>query len=119
MCHTLSTYIQIELNKFEDRTKDHVINLADFLPEPRSQSQVLRLPVHTKEKWEDAIRAEINGLFDSGTFLLNDKPLPADETIPTKLAMNTKLNSYGGLDKLKARIWLRGDMQIKDANNNS
>ena len=33
--------------------------------------------------------------------------------------MKTKLNSYGGLDKLKARICLRGDMQIKDANNNS
>ena len=33
--------------------------------------------------------------------------------------MKTKLNSYGGLDKLKARIRLRGDMQIKDANSNS
>ena len=50
---------------------------------------------------------------------LNEKPLPADEIIPTKLAMKTKLNSYGGLDKLKTRICLRGDMQIKDANNNS
>ena len=38
------------LNKFEDRTKDHGINLADFLPEPRSLSQVLRLPTYTKEK---------------------------------------------------------------------
>ena len=81
-------------------------------------SQVLRLPTHTKEKWGDTIRAEITGLFDSGTFLLNEKPLSADEIIPTKLAMKTKLNSYGGLDKLKARICLRGDIQIKDANNN-
>ena len=33
--------------------------------------------------------------------------------------MKTKLISYGGLDKRKARICLRGDMQIKDTNNNS
>ena len=52
-------------------------------------------------------------------FHLLKKTLPADENIPTKLALKTKLNSYGGLDKLKARICLRGDMQIKDANSNS
>jgi len=105
------------MNKCEDRIKDHGINLADFLPEPKSLSQVLRMPSYTKDKWGDAIRTEITGLFDSGTFSLNEKPLPADEVIPTKLAMKAKLNSYGGLDKLKARICLRGDMQIKDVHN--
>ncbi len=35
-----------------------------------------------------------------------------------KCAFKTKLNSYGGLDKLKARICLRGDMQIKETFNN-
>ena len=64
------------LNKSEDRTKEHGINLADFLPEPISLSQVLRIPTHTKEKWGEAIRAEITGLFDSETFSLNEKPLP-------------------------------------------
>ena len=54
------------------------------------------------------------GLFDNDTFLLNEKTLPADEIIPEKLACKTKLNIYGGLDKLKTRICLRGDMQIKD-----
>ena len=39
---------------------------------------------------------------------------PADEIIPAKLVCKTQLNIYGGLDKLKARICLRGDMQIKD-----
>ena len=56
----------------------------------------------------------MTGLFDNDTFILNKKPLPADEIIPIKLAYKTKLNIYGGLDKLKARICLRGDMQIKD-----
>ena len=44
----------------------------------------------------------------------NKRPLPADEILPVKLALKTKLNSYGGLDKLKARFYLRDDMQIKD-----
>ena len=39
------------------------------------------------------------------------RPLPADEILPVKLALKTKLNSYGGLDKFKARVCLRGDMQ--------
>ena len=45
--------------------------LADFHPELRSSSQVLRLSTHTKEKWRETIRAEINRLFDSGTFSLD------------------------------------------------
>ncbi len=43
--------------------------------------------------------------------------LPTNEVIPVKLALKAKLNDHGGLDKLKARICLRGDMQIKDDSN--
>ena len=82
--------------------------------EPRSLSQILQISSFTKEKWGEAIRSEVTGLFDSDTFLLNEMPLPADEIIPTKLACKNKLNIYGGFDKLKARICLRGYMQIKD-----
>ena len=67
-------------------------------------SQVLRIPSYTKEKWGEATRVEITGLFDSGTFLLNEKLLPVEEIILTKLVMKSKSNSYDGLDKLKARI---------------
>ena len=70
----------------EDRVKDKGINLSDFLPEPRSLSHVLRLSPHIKEKWGEAIRLELTGLFDSETFSLVENPLPADEIIPTKLA---------------------------------
>ena len=67
----------------------------------------------------ETIRVEIIGILDSGTFSLNEKSLPANETISTKLAMKTKLNNYGSLDKLNNGIHLRDDMQIKGANNNS
>ena len=36
--------------------------------------------------------------------------LRADEILPAKIASKTKLNSYGGLDKLKTRVCLRGDI---------
>ena len=52
------------------------------------------------------------------TFDTTEKALPADEVIPVKCAFKTKLNAYGGLDKLKARICICGDMQIKDVVNN-
>ena len=106
-----------ELNqakKDEDTEIEKQVNLSDFIPEPRSLIQILRMSTFTKDKWGEAIRSEINGLFDNDTFILDEKPLPADEIIPAKLACKTKLNIYGGLDKLKARVCLRGDMQIKD-----
>ena len=59
------------------------------------------------------------GLFDSETFSLIDKPLPADKIISTKLTFKIKLKSNGDFDKLKTRICMSGDMQIKSGNNNS
>ena len=42
--------------------------------------------------------------FDNGAFEVTERSLPVDEVIPVKLALKAKLNSHGGLDKLKARI---------------
>ena len=75
---------------------DHGVNLSDFLPNPKRLSQIFEHPTHTKEKWGETIRAEISGLFDSGTYSFIENPLPADEVIPTKSSMNKKLNWYGG-----------------------
>ena len=94
-----------EMNATEDsRVKDTGISLSDFLPKPRSLSHVLRLLPHSKDKQGEAIKSEPIRLFDSETFSFVDKPLPADKIILTKLAFKTKLNSYGGLDKVKARF---------------
>ena len=103
--------------KNKEKHQDAAINLSDFIPEPKSLPQILRMNKHIQEKWGEAIRKEINGLFDSGAFEVTERSLPADEVIPVKLALKAKLNSHGGLDKLKARIYLRGNMQIKDESN--
>ena len=108
-----------ETNGSEDRVKDMGINLSDFFLEPRSLPHVLRLSPFIKEKRGEAIRSELVGLFDSDIFSLIVKPLPTDEIIPMELAFKTKLNSYRGLDKLTARICMRGTMQIKYGGNNS
>ena len=58
------------------------INLSDFIPEPVSIDNVLRLSPSVKERWGDAIRKEMQGLFDKSPFDMNEKALPVDEIIP-------------------------------------
>ena len=101
-----------------EKNQDTQINLSDFIPEPRSLSQVLRLSPIIKEKLGLAIKSEILGLFDNDTFDTSERALPADQIITVKCAFKDKLNSYGGIDKLKARICVRDDIQIKDILNN-
>ena len=43
--------------------QDAAINLTDFIPEPRSLSQILRMNEYMQEKWGEAIRKEINSFF--------------------------------------------------------
>ena len=81
-----------EIKKDEDIKTDKHVNLSDFIPEPRILSQILRMSPFIKEKWGETIRSEVTGLFDNEIFLLNEKPLPADEIIPAKLVCKTKLN---------------------------
>ena len=82
-------YIAHELsstNKVLDNSTDEDIDLSDFMPEPKSLSQILRLSPAMREKWGSAISVEIQGLFENDTFDPNERPLPADEILPVKLA---------------------------------
>ena len=105
------------MDENEEKCLDTIINLSDFVPEPKSFNQVIRLSGIIKEKWWDVVRKEINGLFDNGTFLTSEMILPTDDVIPVKVALKAKMNAHGGLDKLKVRIYLRGDMQLMDDSN--
>ena len=67
--------------------------------------------------WRDRKSTRLNSSHND-TFDTTERALPADEVMPVKCAFKSKLNSYGVLDKLKARICVRGDMQIKDLINN-
>ena len=113
-------YTSHELNNEKlsnENQNDSQINRSDFIPEPKSLNQVIRLSSFPKEKCGTAISKEVYGLFDNDTFGLGEGLLPTDEIVPVKLALKAKLNAYGGLDKLRARICLRGDMPVKDGTN--
>ena len=63
--------------------------------EQLSLDHVLRLPTHIKERLGEAMKSEITSVFDNDTFALTERHLPADEIIPIKLPLKSKLNSYG------------------------
>ena len=62
----------------------------------------------------EAIKFKIICLLDNDAFIPSERLLSADEIILTKLAYKKNFNIYCGLDKRKARICSRGDMQIKN-----
>ena len=75
---------QTDIKNIEN-TNDHIINLSNYIPEPKSLHQVLKLSDHIKDKWGTAIKKEVLGLFDNDTFDTNERALPADEVIPCKM----------------------------------
>ena len=50
--------------KDDDNKSDNSINLSDFTPEPTSSLlQILRKLAFTRDKWGEAIKSKISGLF--------------------------------------------------------
>ena len=84
-----------------------------YLPEPQSLKAVLKLDDHIRSAWLHAIRMEIKNLIDHDTFILGQTPSKTDLIIPLKLVLKAKQTASGKLDKLKARIVARGDMEMR------
>ena len=64
----------------------------------------------TRAQWIEAIRRELKSIVEH-TFNLDGQPLPGEQIIPLMFIFKAKINSLGGLDKLKARLCARGDLQ--------
>ena len=85
----------------------------DFLPEPGHWKHILRLPERPKVHWIKSLKNELLLLIKQmGTFL-KEKPGPNDPIIAVTVKFQAKLKADGTIDKLKARICLRGDQQAK------
>ena len=82
------------MKKDDDIEMNKQVNLFDYIPKPRSLIHILKISPFTKDKWGEAIKSELTGLFDNNTFILNEKPVPADEIIPAKIVYKTKQNIY-------------------------
>jgi len=83
--------------------------VSAFRPEPKNLNEMLRLPADIREHWLKADRVELKNLIDNQTFYLAS-PRKGEIVYPTLSLYKVKLNSRGLLDKLKARIVVRGDL---------
>jgi hypothetical protein len=80
-----------------------------FLPAPDNWRQILRLPSAIKNYWAKALLIEIKELIKKGAFA-HDKPTKDDPIIPVTSKYRVKSTPDGSIEKLKARIALRGDL---------
>ena len=87
-----------------------------YFPPPRSAIEMMRTKDSRKRNgWLKALKKELKNIIDNGT-LDNTAKLEANEPVTMTMETNKiKLDSHGGLDKLKCRIVVRGDMQKKNA----
>ncbi|KAI2491680.1 hypothetical protein MHU86_22888 [Fragilaria crotonensis] len=82
-----------------------------YLPEPQSLKAVLKLDDNVRNAWLHAIKMEIKNLIDHDTFILGQTPHKDELIIPVKLVLKAKQTATGKLDKLKARLVARGDLE--------
>ena len=62
-----------------------------------------------KEEWLRSVRKELKTLVDSGTFQ-EDTPHSGETSTPVMEIFKVKVKSDGSLDKLKTRLFVRGDL---------
>jgi hypothetical protein len=89
------------------------LSADDFEPSPTHWKHVLSLPEHLQLHWIASLRKEILVLLRMETFDKDFEMALEDLIIAVTAKFRCKLTSTGAIDKLKARICLRGDMQEK------
>ena len=86
----------------------------DLLPPPRNWKDVMKHPF--RDAFVEAARREIKGLEEKGTFRALPRPTDRGKQIlPLTWVITYKFNQDGFLLKCKARICVRGDLQIISA----
>ena len=82
-----------------------------YLPEPQSFRAVLKLDDNVRNAWLHTIHMEIKNLIDHNTFILEEQPRKNELIIPVKLVLKAKQTATGKLEKLKACLVARGDLE--------
>ena len=80
-------------------------------PEPLSYADV-KCSSH-RRTWEDAMARELDGLKATNTFT-RSTALPGRRAISAKWVFKWKSNQYGEVERAKARVVARGDVQKED-----
>ena len=87
--------------------------MSHFIPEPRNFSEVTKLSENIRKPWFKNTLKEIKNLINNQTFIIED-PIGGEPVTPCMDVYKAKIQSDGGLNKLKLRIVVRGDLQNKD-----
>ena len=106
--HQVRYSYQTEVQSVEGATAE------DFLPAPNHWKQITRMPERQKQPWLRSLKAELDLLINKMKVFEPIKPNEDDPIIPTTTKFRTKIKPDGTVEKLKARICLRGDQQEKD-----
>jgi len=83
-------------------------------PAPSTIRDILKMPHGPiRDEWLKAVKKELKTLVDSKTFV-PDKMGPGETSTPVMEIFKVKVKSDGSLDKLKARLVVRGDLHDKN-----
>jgi hypothetical protein len=85
-----------------------------YLPEPQGLKSMLRLPTKQKNSWLKAYKSELKNLIEDNETFIIDTPRKGEKVIPTKPVFKAKQTQDGQLEKLKVREVARGDLDIRD-----
>jgi hypothetical protein len=83
-------------------------------PAPKTIRDILKMADGiVRQEWLRALKKELKTLIDSGTFV-HDKLKDGEVSTPVMETFKVKVKSNGSLDKLKAWLVVRGDLQDKN-----
>ena len=98
---TVVKYISQELTPLGESGSE----VSYFIPEPRNFAEVTKFSESIKKPWLKATLKEINNLIKNQTFLIEDQN-EGEPVTPCMDVYKAKIESDGGLDKLKLILWL-------------
>ena len=87
--------------------------VSHLIPEPRNFAEVTKISGDIKKPWLKATLKQIKNLINNQTFIVED-PDKYEPVTPCMGVYKSKIQYDGGLDKLKLRIVIRGDLQNKE-----
>ena len=93
--------------------RESASEISQFIPEPRSFAEVIKLSENIKKTRIKATLKENNNLINNKTFLVKD-PEKDEPVTPNMDIYKAKIQSDGSLGKLKLRIVVRADLQNKE-----
>ncbi|KAI2490956.1 hypothetical protein MHU86_23615 [Fragilaria crotonensis] len=107
-----SAMMTIDNSPSNNSQANPIESVDKYLPEPQSLKAVLKLDDNVRNAWLHAIKMEIKNLIDHDTFIILGQTPHKDELIiPVKLVLKAKQTATGKLDKIKARLVTRGDLE--------